>query len=362
MVYITGPSGYLYSQNWQPWNTGTNFLITDSVPYASTTLLAASVSQTIVGNPVTLTATVAGPVGVAAPTGSVTFYDGTTLLGSAPLNSSGVAQLSASFSTSGTHTIQADYTGDSNYISSVSANVAESVSSTKINPSVALSTLTSLTTPGTSLPFTVKINTSATGTVTLTDGSTVVGSGTVAGGVATFNYAPTTVGTHSIKVTYSGDVTFNSGSSSISLIVNAPAASTITGQGTILKAQDGISMDIVTALNGGVPTYSGSLTYTDSKANLSLTAVSITSVAFVQTGTPTSSFSTNGYFSIVGTATLNGDPNTVYTFYAGISLPYPANTGSTGGLSLYIFGPNGYSYSETGSGWDAGQTMLVSTS
>src|SRR5581483_3399406 len=48
--------------------------------------LQASVTALQVGQPLTLTATVTGPTGAAAPTGMVTFLDGTTSLGSAGLD------------------------------------------------------------------------------------------------------------------------------------------------------------------------------------------------------------------------------------------------------------------------------------
>ena len=69
----------------------------------------ASVFNTNASQPVTLTAFLNSLCGV--PTGSVTFTDGTTTLGSAPVNIYGVASLDTTFPTGGTHNIGAAFTG-----------------------------------------------------------------------------------------------------------------------------------------------------------------------------------------------------------------------------------------------------------
>jgi len=83
--------------------------------------------------PVTLTSTVAASLrGLASPTGSVTFKDGTTILGSAPIVN-GQATLIASFATAGIHSITPAYSGDTNFNPHTGASVAESVLSPKVN-------------------------------------------------------------------------------------------------------------------------------------------------------------------------------------------------------------------------------------
>ena len=69
----------------------------------------ASVFNTTASQPVTLTAFVNSYCEV--PTGTVTFTDGTTTLGSAPVNIYGVASLDTTFSGGGTHSIGAAFTG-----------------------------------------------------------------------------------------------------------------------------------------------------------------------------------------------------------------------------------------------------------
>jgi RHS repeat-associated protein len=59
---------------------------------------------------------------------------------------------------------------------------------------------------GTQLTLTATLNpTAATGTVTFLDGTTVLGSGIISGGIATYTTSTMTVGLHSIAASYSGD-------------------------------------------------------------------------------------------------------------------------------------------------------------
>lgn len=89
---------------------------------ATTTTLAASSSSVEQSVKIALTATVSP----SAATGTVTFYDGSTSLGSSTL-SSGTATLSVSFSTTGTHSLTAVYGGDTTYASSTSSAVSITV-------------------------------------------------------------------------------------------------------------------------------------------------------------------------------------------------------------------------------------------
>jgi hypothetical protein len=89
-----------------------------------TVALVSSSNPVLVTNVVTFTATVASTAG--APTGSVSFLDGTTLLGSVAL-SSGTAFYTTSSLAAATHSITAVYSGSSNFASATSSAVAEVV-------------------------------------------------------------------------------------------------------------------------------------------------------------------------------------------------------------------------------------------
>jgi hypothetical protein len=97
----------------------------------SSSALASSANPAIVSQSITFTATLAAKVrGVpAVPSGNVTFMDGSTAIGTVPL-SGGVASLSTTTLAIGTHTITAQYAGDSNFHSSTSTAVSEVVTAT----------------------------------------------------------------------------------------------------------------------------------------------------------------------------------------------------------------------------------------
>ena len=81
---------------------------------------------------------------MSVPTGTFTFYDGNNAIGTAPVNGSGQATLSAGFASPGTHQLSAAYSGDANFAPSTSANVLQNVKaaptgstlSTSPNPSL----------------------------------------------------------------------------------------------------------------------------------------------------------------------------------------------------------------------------------
>ena len=86
------------------------FIAPQGVP---SVVLTTSTSSTTLGVPVTFTATVTG--GGLQPTGTITFSDGSTKLGSGTLNANGVTIYTATSLAVGAHNITAGYGGDSNY-------------------------------------------------------------------------------------------------------------------------------------------------------------------------------------------------------------------------------------------------------
>jgi Bacterial Ig-like domain (group 3)/FG-GAP-like repeat/FG-GAP repeat len=92
------------------------------------TMLTSSVDPATSGQSVTFTANViAGTGSVAAPTGIVTFLDGSAVLGTKTLVGSGVASFSISSLSVGSHAITASYSGDANSAASVSTVLTETV-------------------------------------------------------------------------------------------------------------------------------------------------------------------------------------------------------------------------------------------
>jgi trimeric autotransporter adhesin len=97
---------------------------TDQIAPVAITL-ASNTTSAFAGQTVTFTATVAGATSAGAvPTGTVSFYlSGGTLLGTAPL-AGGVASYAAQSLADGNETVYAVYSGDSNFATVTSSNIA----------------------------------------------------------------------------------------------------------------------------------------------------------------------------------------------------------------------------------------------
>jgi hypothetical protein len=89
--------------------------------------LSSSANSSLHGQPVTFTAIVLSvSPGSGRPTGTVSFYDGSTLIGTENLNG-GVATLTYTFNLPGKYKIKAAYNGDSDFLSSSSAVLTETI-------------------------------------------------------------------------------------------------------------------------------------------------------------------------------------------------------------------------------------------
>jgi hypothetical protein len=181
---------------------------------STTTALVSAPNPSTLGQSVTFTATVSG---LGTPTGVVNFLDGpTTIIGRGELRGALGGGATASFSTSslgiGSHTISAVYAGDSNFLGS-SGVLIQTVG--EANTTTVVSSSANPSAPGQSVTFkaTVSGPGTPTGTVTFSDGTTVLGRATLSGaasGVATasFSSSSLTVGSHTITAAYGGDANF----------------------------------------------------------------------------------------------------------------------------------------------------------
>ena len=108
--------------------TSTSAALSQLVRSGTSTTLASNANPSTFGQSVTFTATVTGTApGAVTPTGTVTFMDGTTTLGTGTINASGVATYSISTLGIGSHSITAAYAGDSNDLASTSTALSQSV-------------------------------------------------------------------------------------------------------------------------------------------------------------------------------------------------------------------------------------------
>jgi fibro-slime domain-containing protein len=254
---------------------------------STTTTLATSATNLVVGQTLTLTATVTGAGGI-VPTGIVTFRNGATVLGTGTLNGSGVATLVLTPAV-GTYTITANYPGDSNDGASTSAGVTVTVvpiGTTTMILGASATTLTygqTLTLTGTAVS-TIPSH-PPTGTVTFNSGAAQLGSATLNGnGAATYMYVPA-VGTYALSATYGGD-TFNSGATSNAVSVTVlPAPTTTTLTSNVNPAPGGAAVTFSIAEQSGAGTPSGIVTLMDGTTLLATLALNSSGVATFVTST-----------------------------------------------------------------------------
>ncbi len=110
--------------------TATTTITVNAATAGTTTTLASSINPSTVSQTTSLTATVTGG---STPTGTVTFYDGTTSLGTSPVGAGGQATLSApqlaTVYAIGTHSLTATYSGDGSHLTSTSGPLTQTVDS-----------------------------------------------------------------------------------------------------------------------------------------------------------------------------------------------------------------------------------------
>ncbi|MEO8615056.1 MAG: Ig-like domain-containing protein, partial [Luteolibacter sp.] len=92
---------------------------------ATSTIVVSSANPTVTGNSILFTATVSSTGGI--PTGSVTFLDGATVIGTSDLNSTGEGSFVTSALSVGSHSITASYAYTASYTASTSAVLTQTI-------------------------------------------------------------------------------------------------------------------------------------------------------------------------------------------------------------------------------------------
>jgi autotransporter-associated beta strand protein len=299
---------------------------------SSTTLMSSAPNGIAYGQTVTFTATVAAVYpGGGTPTGTVAFYDGTTLLGDGSLNT--VNNLTTATYTTlpfqlpvGSVTlptnqfITATYLGDGNFTGSTSPALTQEItlasSTTSVNtsgPSVygQAVTLTATVRP------TLSGGVTPTGTVTfyVAGNPNPVGTATLAttGGITTARYT-TTLGqlpvgvNETITAVYSGDSHYGSSSGTTSQTVTQDSTTTTVVSSGAAIPGDAITLTSEVVANspgGGIPT--GTVSFTVGSALLGTASlVDINGVTIAQLNVLSSAFPV-GPDTVV--ATYTGDTN-----------------------------------------------------
>ena len=195
-------------------NNSISVLLNSKLLVTSTTLTS-SMNPSIYGQKIAWTATV-NSSGSIKPTGKVQFTWSSYTIGSATLNSSGVATLIRPNLNADSYPLTAVYAGDADNLGSTSTILNQVVLET-----TSTATLTSSPNPSTqgqAVIFTAKISSptvTPTGPVTFTSGKTVLGTAQLSGGKATLTLSTLAVGSTNVTVTYNGDSNIAKSSASV---------------------------------------------------------------------------------------------------------------------------------------------------
>jgi hypothetical protein len=179
--------------------------------FATTTAVSSSANPSVFSQSVTFTAAVTSSGGV--PTGTVTFKDGSSTLGTSSLDGTGHVTFTTSTLTVASHSITATYNGSSGFAASTSSALTQVVNQdgttsavtsshnpSKRNQKVTFTAAVTANSPGTAIPG---------GSVTFKDGTTTLSTQALnSSGKATFSTSSLSRGSHSITAVYGGSSSF----------------------------------------------------------------------------------------------------------------------------------------------------------
>ncbi|MHB8301715.1 MAG: Ig-like domain repeat protein [Acidobacteriaceae bacterium] len=208
-------------------------------PAASQVSIAIAPNPATVGQSIAFTASVTS-IGSTAPTGTVTFYNGGTTLGSGYVENGGIATYTTASLVASSYGVTANYSGDANYPAGQSSVVSLTVNAPPreaTTTSMQASPNPAITGQTVTLTATVKAQSGAsipTGTVTFLNGGTVLGVGTLNGsGIAEASTSSLAAGSYNLTAQYAGDANDQSSAAQVTLNVDqsglgpaAPATST----------------------------------------------------------------------------------------------------------------------------------------
>jgi len=273
-------------------NSGsTSAPITQTVNQAQTvTTVAAVPSPGIAGAPVAITATVKVQVGSAAITGTVTFTNGATTLGTAQLGGQGTATISPTLAP-GNYSIVATYGGNANGAGSASAalpltvQIATTKTVVSATPSPALVEAT--------VTFTATVTGNGgtpTGAVSFLSDGVSIGSAPLKAGTATFTYSALAAGTHAITASYAGDAN-DAASASAAFSETVGTISTVTDLGA--STTTGVTPQVIlvaTVLGASGPTPTGTVTFYNGATEVGASALDSSGVATLVPSLPTGTY------------------------------------------------------------------------
>jgi len=252
----------------------------------TTSTLSSSVNPSIAGSSVTLTAVVTGNGGI--PTGTVTFFDGPTSIGTGTISASGQATRVVSNLSTGSHSLTVSYGGDAKDNPSTSAPYTQVVK----QATTAL-TLTSSGSPaflGTQVTFVATLTSNGTipagQQIVLTENGAAVGSIAMdATGVARFTLNTLTAGSHNLVASYAGDIDHTASTSGVLVQVMQAATSSATISSSQNPSTFGDSITFVATITGTGTQTTGNAVFLDGGAVIATVPLNGSGVATFTTST-----------------------------------------------------------------------------
>lgn len=294
---------------------------------STTTTLTSDTNPSNAGQSVTFTATVTVDApGSGAPTGVVSFYDGATLLGIAPVVA-GAAALPTTALVAGARSISAVYEGDASFTGSTSSPALTQT----VSGEATTTTLSATPNPssiGENVTFTATVSgglSTPTGTITFSiDGTDVVPDVALTAGLATFQTSSLTLGTRNVVATYNGDSTHAISSDTASQVVAVvPTTTVLTSSQNPSNLGQAITFTATVSGAGGTPT--GTVTFLADNVQFGIVPL---------TGAGGATYTTSGFgagsYEIV--ARYNGDA----TFGASPSDPVTQVVNALGSVAIAV--------------------------
>jgi hypothetical protein len=307
-------------------------ILLNNTRFVTTTTLASSPNPSLGGQTVVFSATISSTK--AGATGNVTFMDGTTSIGVAALNGSGVATLAISSLAVGSHNITAVYAGDTIHVGSTSGVLNQVVNLVPTATRVTTSLTPSIY--GQQVTFTASVSASIgtpTGTITFEDGANIIGSVSINGSAVALTTSLLAAQSHSISAVYSGDATHQTSTSSpVTQVVNQATSTTalVSSSNPSLFGQTVTFTATVTPQFSGIAT--GSVVFLDGS-----NAIGAGELAG-NVGTFSASSLTTGSHKI--TAVYGGDQNFIFSSSSALTqvVQAPTATALSSSLNPSTFG------------------------
>lgn len=202
-------------------NGSTSAPVQQVVLATTTTTITPSLNPSAYGQTVMFSAMVTSASGVPPDGETVTFEQGSAVLGTGTL-SGGTATFSTSTLAVGTKEIKAMYGGDSSFSASTSASISQVIG--KATSATAVVSTENPSSAGDDVTFTAAVSPqfsgTPSGTVVFKDGTKTLKTVTLSAGTASYTTSTLASGTHNITANYNGSTEFTESEGSVTQTVN----------------------------------------------------------------------------------------------------------------------------------------------